>query len=303
MRATVVLFRRGGKSYSLPSPQNSINSFVTPYADAMIEIRFHGRGGQGAVTASRVLAIAAFHEGHHSQSIPMYGTERRGAPVTAFVRIGEKSRMIRSLVHEPDYVVVLDPLLRNTVNITEGLKPGGTIIINSSSPPGEIEFTQKYKLVTVDATKVALETIGRPITNTAILGAFARGTGEVKLESLIQAVKEEMSGRMADTNIKAVTLAYERTQVGENRVVKELPKVAQAPANSRADWRTFRPVVDPAKCTGCGICWTFCPEHSVNMVEKKSAIDYIYCKGCGVCAEECPTKAISMAMESEGKEA
>ena len=268
----------------------------------MIEIRFHGRGGQGAVTASRVLAIAAFLEGHHSQSIPMYGTERRGAPVTAFVRIGEKSRMIRSLVHEPDYVVVLDPLLRNTVNITEGLKPGGTIIINSAALPEEIEFTSEYKIATVDATKVALETIGRPITNTAILGAFVRGTGEVKLESLIEAVKTEMSGRMADTNIKAVEKAYNSTLIGKNRVVKEIKKVALPPANSRADWRTFRPVVDPVRCTGCQICWTFCPEHSINMVEKKSTIDYIYCKGCGICAEECPTKVITMVMESEKKE-
>ena len=269
----------------------------------MIEIRFHGRGGQGAVTASRVLAIAAFLEGNHSQSIPMYGTERRGAPVTAFVRIGEKSRMIRSLVHEPDYVVVLDPLLRNTVNVTEGMKPGGTIVINSTTPPEDIEFTSQYKIATVDATKVALETIGRPITNTAILGAFAKGTGEVKLESLIRAVKMEMSGRMADTNARAVELAYNQTLIGKNKVVAELRKVPQAPANSRADWRTFRPVVDKGRCTGCRICWTFCPEHSIDMVEEKSAINYTYCKGCGICAEECPAKAITMEMESEMREA
>jgi len=268
----------------------------------LIEIRFHGRGGQGAVTASRVLAIAAFMEGLHSQSIPMYGTERRGAPVTAFVRIGEKNRMVRSLVHEPDYVVVLDSLLRNTVDITEGLKPGGTIIINSSVPPEEIEFTSEYKVATVDATKIALETIGRPITNTAILGAFAKGTGEIKLESLIQAVKSEMSSRMAETNIKALEKAYNSTTLGKNKVVKEVKKAAQAPANSRADWRTFRPVVDTEKCTGCQICWTFCPEHSINMVDNKSSIDYIYCKGCGICAEECPVKAITMVNESEGKE-
>jgi 2-oxoacid:acceptor oxidoreductase gamma subunit (pyruvate/2-ketoisovalerate family)/2-oxoacid:acceptor oxidoreductase delta subunit (pyruvate/2-ketoisovalerate family) len=282
--------------------QNLLTDPSTSSKILLIEIRFHGRGGQGAVTASRVLAIAAFLEGHHSQSIPMYGTERRGAPVTAFVRIGEKSRMVRSLVHEPDYVVILDPLLRNTVNVTEGLKAGGTIIINSSTPPEEIEFTQQYKVATVDATKVALETIGRPITNTAILGAFAKATGEVKLETLVEAVRKEMSGRMADTNIKAVEKAYATTIVGKNRVVKELKKVATVPANSRADWRTFRPVVDAAKCTGCQICWTYCPEHSINMVEKKSTIDYIYCKGCGVCAEECPTKAITMVMESEKKE-
>ncbi len=254
------------------------------------------------MTASRVLAIAAFLEGHHSQSIPMYGTERRGAPVTAFVRIGEKNRMIRSLVHNPDYVVILDPLLRNTVNVTEGLKSNGTVVINNSTPPEEIEFTQEYKVATVDATKVALETIGRPITNTAILGAFAKGTGEVKLESLIKAVKMEMSGRNADTNIKALEQAYNTTIVGKNRVVKELKKVTQVPTNSRADWRTFRPVVDAVKCTGCQICWTYCPEHSVEMMDKKSIINYVYCKGCGICAEECPTKAITMVMESEKKE-
>jgi 2-oxoacid:acceptor oxidoreductase gamma subunit (pyruvate/2-ketoisovalerate family)/2-oxoacid:acceptor oxidoreductase delta subunit (pyruvate/2-ketoisovalerate family) len=268
---------------------------------SMIEIRFHGRGGQGAVTASRVLAIAAFLEGSHSQSIPMYGTERRGAPVTAFVRIGEKKRMIRSLVHEPDYVIVLDSLLRNSVDITEGLKAGGTVIINSSSKPEELEFDKEYKVGCVDATKVALETIGRPITNTAILGAFAKATGEVKLESLLEAVKMEMGSRMADTNCKAVELAYNRTLVGVNKVSATVRKI-QPPTNSRADWRTFRPVVDVAKCTGCQICWTYCPEHCISMVDRKSMINYVYCKGCGICAEECPTKAITMVMESESKE-
>ncbi len=267
----------------------------------MIEIRFHGRGGQGAVTASRVLAIAAFLEGNHSQSIPMYGTERRGAPVTAFVRIGEKQRIVRSLVHEPDYVVVLDPLLRNSVDVTEGIKPDGALILNSTSQPREIELNREYKVATVDATKVALETIGRPITNTAILGAFAKATGEVKLESLLEAVRKEMGGRMAETNCRAVELAYQRTLVGKNKAVPDLPKPS-APTNSRADWRTFRPVVDTQKCTGCQICGTYCPEHSIDMVERKSVINYTYCKGCGICAEECPAKAVSMVMESEGKE-
>lgn len=267
----------------------------------MIEIRLHGRGGQGAVTASRVLAIAAFLEGKHSQSIPMYGTERRGAPVTAFVRIGEKNRMVRSLIHEPDYVIVLDPLLRNSVDITEGLKEKGTIIINSTSKPEDLEFNKQYKIGCVDATKIALETIGRPITNTAILGAFSKATGEIKLESLLQAVKMEMGGRMADTNCKAVELAYNQTLVGLNKVTDIIQKI-KPPTNSRADWRTFRPIVDTVKCTGCQICWTYCPEHSIEMVERKSTINYTYCKGCGICAEECPTKAIAMVMESEKKE-
>ena len=268
----------------------------------MIEIRLHGRGGQGVVTASRLLASAALIEGKYCQSIPMYGTERRGAPVTAFVRIGEKNRMIRSLIHEPDYVVVLDPFLRKNVDVTEGLKPEGTVIINSVIPPEEIEFPRLYTVVTVDATKVALETIGLPITNTSILGAFSKGTGQVKLESLLKAVKTEMPGRMAEANVKAIEIAYNRILIGKNKVVENIKTINRAPINSRADWRTFRPIVDEDKCTGCRLCWTFCPEHCIDMKNDKSLINYDFCKGCGICAEECPVNAITMVMESEERE-
>jgi len=264
----------------------------------MIEIRLHGRGGQGAVTASRLLATAAFLEDKHSQSIPMYGTERRGAPVTAFVRIGEKDKMVRSLIHEPDYVVVLDSLLRRTVNITEGLKDDGMLILNSSVPPGEIELLKPYKVATVDATGIALETLGRPITNTAILGAFVKATGEIRLESVIDAVKQQWTGRLGEVNVKAVEAAYEATIIGDPKIVAEIVR-EKAPAGSKADWRTYRPIVDSEKCTGCRMCWVYCPEHCIEMVDDKSVIDYAYCKGCGICVEECPVGAIEMKSESE----
>jgi 2-oxoacid:acceptor oxidoreductase gamma subunit (pyruvate/2-ketoisovalerate family)/2-oxoacid:acceptor oxidoreductase delta subunit (pyruvate/2-ketoisovalerate family) len=264
----------------------------------MIEIRLHGRGGQGAVTASRLLATAAFLEDKHSQSIPMYGTERRGAPVTAFVRIGEKDKMVRSLIHEPDYVVVLDSLLRKTVNITEGLKDDGMLILNSSVAPDEIELLKPYKVATVDATGIALETLGRPITNTAILGAFVKATGEIKLESIIDAVKQQWKGSLGELNVKAVEAAYEATEVGDPKIVAEIVG-EKAPAGSKADWRTFRPVVDSEKCTGCRMCWVYCPEHCIDMVDDKSVIDYAYCKGCGICVEECPVGAIEIRSESE----
>jgi len=264
----------------------------------MIEIRLHGRGGQGAVTASRLLATAAFLEDKHSQSIPMYGTERRGAPVTAFVRIGEKDKMVRSLIHEPDYVVVLDSLLRKTVNITEGLKDDGMLILNSSVPPEEIELLKPYKVATVDATGIALETLGRPITNTAILGAFVKATGEIRLESIIDAVKQQWKGSLGELNVKAVEAAYEATEVGDPKIVAEIVG-EKAPAGSKADWRTFRPVVDSEKCTGCRLCWVYCPEHCIDMVDDKSVIDYAYCKGCGICVEECPVGAIEIRSESE----
>ena len=192
--------------------------------------------------------------------------------------------MVRSLVHEPDYVIVLDPLLRNTIDVTDGLKPNGGIVINSDYRPEDIEFSKQYRVATVDATKVALETIGIPITNTAILGAFAKASEEVRLESLLDAVKREMSGRMAESNCRAVELAYNRTLVGVNKINPNIAKPSGV-TSSRADLRTFRPEVDSTKCTGCQICWTFCPEHCIDMVEKKSVINYNYCKGCGICAE------------------
>ena len=264
----------------------------------MIEVRFHGRGGQGAVTASRILATAAFIEGKHSQSIPMYGTERRGAPVTAFVRIGEKEKMVRSLIHEPDYVVVLDPLLRKTVNITQGLKQTGKVVVNSTVPPKEVELDKDVPTATVDATSIALEILGRPITNTAILGAFCKATDEVKLESVIEAVRQQWSGRLAEMNIKAVEEAYKKTEIGSPKLVEKMEKTS-APVNSKADWRTFKPVVDVEKCIGCSQCWMVCPDGCISMQDGKSIIDYNYCKGCGICKEQCPVDAIEMIKETE----
>ncbi len=277
---------------------NLICSLDTYSGIILIEIRFHGRGGQGAVTASRLLATAAFLEGHHSQSIPMYGTERRGAPVTAFVRIGEKDQMVRSLIHEPDYIVVLDPLLRKSVNITDGLKDTGMVVINSSVPPTEVELDMDISTATVDATAIALEVLGRPITNTAILGAFCKATGEVKLESVIEAVNQQWSGRLAEMNVRAVEKAYNSTEIGMPKMVEKID-TSGAPSNSKADWRTFKPIVDAEKCTGCKICWMVCPDGSIDMVENKSIINYDYCKGCGICAEQCPVDAIVMKSEAE----
>ncbi len=264
----------------------------------MIEIRLHGRGGQGAVTASRLLATAAFLEGKHSQSIPMYGTERRGAPVTAFVRIGEKDQMVRSLIHEPDYVIVLDPLLRKTVDITEGLKDTGKLVLNSSMSPDMVELVKDIEMATVDATAIAYEVLGRPITNTAILGAFCKATDAVKLESVIEAVRMQWSNRLAEINVKAVEEAYKRTITGKPKHVEEVTKPS-TPSNSKADWRTLKPVVDTEKCIGCGQCWMLCPDGCIEMRDGKSVIDYNYCKGCGICAEECPVKAIEMKKETE----
>lgn len=175
----------------------------------MIEIRFHGRGGQGAVTAARLLAEAAFLEGKHAQAFPFFGAERRGAPVLAFARIDDKQIRVRTQIYEPDYVVVLDPLLPEVVDVASGIKQGGIIVLNSKKA---MQFP-RAQTASVDATSIAMETLGVSITNTAMLGAFAKATGLVTLESLIEVIKRHFSSKLAEKNTSAIKAAYEQTRV------------------------------------------------------------------------------------------
>jgi len=176
----------------------------------MMEVRFHGRGGQGAVTAARLLAEAAFLEGKYCQAFPSFGAERRGAPVLAFTRIDNKPIRIRSLVYEPNHVVVLDPTLLEAVNVAAGLKRGGIIVVNAKETPEELKAG---KVAAVDATAIALELLGTPITNTAMLGAFAKATKLVSLESVVKAIEGYFGGKLAEKNVAAVKAAYERTSI------------------------------------------------------------------------------------------
>jgi 2-oxoisovalerate ferredoxin oxidoreductase gamma subunit len=176
----------------------------------MIEIRFHGRGGQGAVTAARLLGEAAFNEGKYCQAFPSFGAERRGAPVLAFTRIDNKQIRIRTLVYEPNYVVVLDPTLLEVINVAAGLKKGGIIVVNAKEVPEELKAA---KVATVDATAIAIEFLGSPITNTAMLGAFAKATKLVSLNSVVKVIEGYFGGKLAEKNVAAVKAAYEQTSI------------------------------------------------------------------------------------------
>jgi 2-oxoacid:acceptor oxidoreductase gamma subunit (pyruvate/2-ketoisovalerate family) len=177
------------------------------------EIRIHGRGGQGAVTAAQLLAYAAFIEGKYVQAFPYFGAERRGAPVKAFVRISNEPILLHSQVYNPDYVVVLDPQLYKIVDVTEGLKQEGIIVVNTVRNPDELGL-KSWRVATVDATGIALElnlrVAGLPIVNTSILGAFAGATGEVSLPSVLKAIRETWAGGAGEKNARAAELAYER---------------------------------------------------------------------------------------------
>jgi 2-oxoacid:acceptor oxidoreductase gamma subunit (pyruvate/2-ketoisovalerate family) len=181
----------------------------------MVEIRIHGRGGQGAVIAGKILASAVFKDGKYCQSFPAFGVERRGAPVTAFTRIDDRYVNLRCEIYEPDHLVVLDPTLMEGVNITAGLKEGGIIVVNSEKDASELSFDRKYRVATVDASGIAvrhhLGTMTSPIVNTAILGAFARATGLVTIDSVIEAIRESVPVRQEE-NAKAAKDAYDEVK-------------------------------------------------------------------------------------------
>jgi len=181
----------------------------------MIEIRFHGRGGQGAVVASKILADAAFHEGKDVQSFPFFGVERRGAPVTAFARIDNKRIRLKSMIYNPDIVVVLDPTLLDAVSVTAGLKEGGIVLINSDKSPEELGITHA-RVATVDARGIAMKyglgSRASPIVNTAILGAFAKISNLVLLDSILEAIMQEVPSKRKE-NAEAAREAYNSTKV------------------------------------------------------------------------------------------
>lgn len=187
----------------------------------MYEIRFHGRGGQGAVTSAELLALAAIEEGRFGQAFPSFGPERRDAPVMAYARVSDEQILNRSAVYTPNGVLVLDASLLRLVNVAAGLAPGGTIVVATHLSPEALrkEFKLPGRIATVDALSIAMATIRRPITNTTLLGAFVRATqvGDkplVKLEALEHALRERF-GRIAALNINAFRRAYDETALHE----------------------------------------------------------------------------------------
>lgn len=189
----------------------------------MIEIRFHGRGGQGAVVASEILADAAFRDGKQVQAFPMFGVERRGAPVTAFTRIDDKPIRIKFFIYKPDYVVVLDPTLIGQVDVTAGCGAPSSykeqseveplILVNTSMKPSQVDLEGPFSIATVDAHSIALShglgSKQAPIVNTAILGAFAKATGKIKLDLLLESIRDGVPAKHKE-NVKAAQDSYEK---------------------------------------------------------------------------------------------
>ena len=188
---------------------------------SIVEIRWHGRGGQGAKTAALLFADAALSEGKYIQAFPEYGPERMGAPVQSFNRISDEPITLHCAISSPKYVVVLDPTLMSSVDVLAGVPDDGMIVINTSKSPEEIKASLKNKKVrtfTVDASKIAMETIGRDIPNTPMLGAMAAATGLLNYERLLKDLEQKLSKKFASKkeiiagNLNAVKRAYEEVK-------------------------------------------------------------------------------------------
>lgn len=172
------------------------------------EIRIHGRGGQGNVTASEFLAEAAFAEGYYAQSFPMFGSERHGAPVTSYVRISDKPIRVRSQIYEPDHVIIQDETLFGGTDVLEGLKNGGLVVVNSSKGRTGLPVPDEYKLVTISATRLAIDVVGKPVINTIMVGSFAGASNLIRLETLEESIRERYPGELGEKEIVVMNRAF-----------------------------------------------------------------------------------------------
>lgn len=182
----------------------------------MLEFRFHGRGGQGAVTSAELVALAVIDKGKYAQSMPSFGPERRGAPVQAYLRVSDIEIRLRGEILEPNVVVVLDPGLLEVVNVSAGLKDGGIIVANSDKSPEELRRTFGYKsrIAVVDANKIARDVLGVPITNTTMIGALLKATSVIDPEDVKKQIERRFNPKLAVKNVKAMEEAFKTTIIG-----------------------------------------------------------------------------------------
>ncbi len=291
----------------------------------MFRIRFHGRGGQGMKTASRIVGSAAFRQGFYAQDSPVYGAERRGAPMTAFTRFDSRSILERGVITSPDLVVVADASLMADplVKPLRGLPSTGAVLINAPGPPGLPAGPEKH---VHDFTGLALRHAGSASALSVALGAGAARLAGLEPQFVEQAIREELRelklddqrieknlalARACSDEVQPRTSVCSQNQGGLETVQLVTPiyegawsgtaSVASSPNTAlrkTGDWRVMRPLIDADRCTHCWICFVTCPDGAVALDSSSfPQIDYGVCKGCLICAEECPVDAITTIRE------
>lgn len=295
-------------------------------------VRFHGRGGQGAKTASRILGTAAFIEGFVAQDSPIYGAERRGAPVAAFTRIAKEPIRERGLIACPDLVVIADASLIHdpAAHALDGIDDRTAVFVNSPLTGEQFQALASLpgRLTTMDLTDIALQQFGKQGAISALLGAVAGRLVGLRWDSVREAIARELADLGLATSVIArnqtvAAQCYEAVQMVAIDTASREPAVPvqlqvptyepptrgtariSAAANSilreTGGWRTFRPVLVPDKCNGCWLCFVYCPEGVISMnKDDRPVIDYAHCKGCQICVHECPTEALVAEREKEG---
>jgi pyruvate ferredoxin oxidoreductase gamma subunit len=291
----------------------------------MLRARFHGRGGQGAKTASRILGSAAFSDGFSVQDFPLYGAERRGAPVAAFTRFSDREITERGFIFSPDVIGLMDESLLDDplANPFAGLRKGGVAIVNTTRQAKDLRIDRNdVSIITLDLSGMALKTLGKPILSAGIAAAVARVVS-ISEDSLLSAVEQELKdvGLEKDlvnrnvelawrvySSLKPLVLNTEELVTSEKLVPfafvvegsgsEDILAAGNSPLRGTGDWRTFRPIIDYARCTDCMICYAYCPESALAVgADGRLHIDYDNCKGCMICMTECPLKAITQQME------
>jgi pyruvate ferredoxin oxidoreductase gamma subunit len=303
----------------------------------MLRIRFHGRGGQGMKTASRIVGSASFWEGRYAQDSPVYGAERRGAPMVAFTRLADEPILERGLIAVPDIVVVADETLLEDAQARplQGLTAAGRVLMNSKSPPQALRerYGLACGLAVMDASELALTHVGSMAALSVALGAATCKLVGLSPAAMEHAVREELAALGLDDtrlaqNVGLASIAYEQltmlpareelggtvspagtlpqptvvtpTYQGALRGAPSVVAPANTPLRKTGNWRVWRPVIDLSRCSQCWVCFVSCPEGAIALDEGDNPhIDYDVCKGCLICVEECPTHAIHRVREAE----
>lgn len=296
----------------------------------MLAIRFHGRGGQGAKTASRILGTAAFLEGFVAQDSPIYGAERRGAPVAAFTRMGKDPIRERGIIAHPDVVMVADASLIGdpAAKVLEGVDEKAVLFVNSpmSTEQFSSEVSVRGRLTTLNVTEIALQRLGKRGAFSALLGAVAGRLVGLRQESIHEAIARELTelglaASVIEQNQTAAQYCYEAVPVValDFHARRTVPVSLRTPVydpptrgtagitvgpnsglRSVGGWRTFRPVLRPDLCNGCWLCFANCPEGAITIKpDGRPAIYYPHCKGCLDCVDVCPTDALTVERETE----
>jgi pyruvate ferredoxin oxidoreductase gamma subunit len=299
----------------------------------MRAVRFHGRGGQGAKTASRILGTAAFIEGFVAQDSPIYGAERRGAPVAAFTRIAKEPIRERGLIVRPDLVVIADASLVEdpAARVLDGIDERTAVFVNSPLTVEQFQAQTSLpgRLTTLDLTDIALQQLGNRGAISALLGAVAGRLVGLRWNSVREAIARELADlglatSVIERNQTVAAQCYEAVQMvtidtgsrepaapvqlraptyePPTRGTARISAAANSILRETGGWRTFRPVLVSDKCNGCWLCFVYCPEGVISMnKDDRPVIDYDHCKGCQICVHECPTEALVAEREKEGE--